>query len=100
MTASAPQGIPPEYAGNLPPRPAAAATAHARVRVKETDEHLYARQTRNATVFMAWIVGIFTVFSVVVGIVAAIALTHLAASVSSTSGGNGSNFACIYNGTC
>jgi hypothetical protein len=105
MTAT-PQGIPAEYAnahetsqqnltGTAVRQPAKPLVG----RPGEDDMHAYARHTRNATVFIAWIVGILTLFSVIVGIVTAIALTHLVASVS-PSGGSGSDYTCVYDGTC
>lgn len=48
----------------------------------------YARQTRNATVFLAWLAGIFTVLSLIGGIYAEVqlhTLTSPPASASSSS---------------
>ena len=40
----------------------------------ETDEHKYARHTRNATVFIAWLLGISTAVGIVLSILAVIDL--------------------------
>lgn len=50
------------------PVPPPSPTVGVLVRSSETDEHKYARQSRNANVFVAWVVGIFTVASLIVGI--------------------------------
>jgi hypothetical protein len=63
-------------------------------RAEETDEHKYARQTRTATVFIAWVVGILTLFSVIAGIYIAVTIGHV---VSDTTGGGGSGGFDIYN---
>jgi hypothetical protein len=55
----------------------------------ETDEHRYARQTRDATVFIAWIVGIGVAIMLVLGIIAGVELAHL--NSSSNGGGGVSN---------
>jgi hypothetical protein len=61
---------------------------------KETDEHKYARQTRTATCFIAWVVAVLTLFSVIAGIYVAVTIGSLVAST--TGGGGGSGFD-IYN---
>ncbi len=52
----------------------------------ETDERKYARQTRTATVFIAWVVGIYaalTLVFVIIGVVELVALAHALAGASS-----------------
>lgn len=42
----------------------------------ETDEHKYARQTRNAVVWIAWIVVLSAVAGLILGIVAVVNTNH------------------------
>jgi hypothetical protein len=54
-----------------------------------TAEGDYARQTRNAAVFIAWVVGIFAALSLIGGLVLGINLIH--AMNNSNGGGRGSS---------
>jgi hypothetical protein len=94
MTTQAPRGIPAEYAG------ASIVGGHEQsspiARTKEADEHMYARMTRNATVFIAVIVGILTLFSVIAGIYVAVTIGSLVSSTTGGGGGSGGSFN-IYN---
>jgi len=56
----------------------------------------YVRQTRGATVFIAWVVGIVVVLSFIGVIVTAVELSHLSNAINN--GGGSSN--CIPGGTC
>jgi hypothetical protein len=47
----------------------------------ETDEHKYARHTRNAAVFIAWMVGISAAVGVILGIMAVVDLGRTAQAV-------------------
>jgi hypothetical protein len=55
----------------------------------ETDTERYARQTRNAVVFVAVVVGLSMAVSLVLGIVAVISVTDLQHSLVTTSSNSG-----------
>jgi hypothetical protein len=59
----------------------------------ETAALKYARQTRTAAVFVAWVVGIFTVSSLIGGIIMGVSLIH--AVNNSNGGGSTSNCASL-----
>lgn len=45
------------------------------------------RQTRIATVFIAWVIGIFAVASLIIGIVVGVSVAHLNSQLSQLNGG-------------
>jgi hypothetical protein len=47
-------------------------------RPAETDEHKFARQTRTATAWIAWMIGIIFALSIIGGIIAAVQLNKAA----------------------
>ena len=69
--------------GGAAPRPSASTRPGSRPAATAED---YARQTRNATVFIAWVVGIFAVVSLIAGIVIGVSLIH---AVNNSNGGGG-----------
>ena len=77
-------GIPAEYSGASMVGGTGQSLPVARTR--ETDEHKYARQTRTATCFIAWVVAVLTLFSVIAGVYIAVTIGHF---VSNTTGGGG-----------
>jgi hypothetical protein len=48
----------------------------------------YARQTRNATVFMAWLIGVLAALSLIGSIITAVEIAHLSNAIN---GGSSSN---------
>ncbi len=51
----------------------------------ESLELRYARQTRNATVFIAWIVGVGVVISLIAGFIVGAQISHATTSIDDTS---------------
>jgi hypothetical protein len=59
---------------------------------REEAMELYARQTRNAALFIAWVVGLIFVITLVIGIIAGVELAHIAHASTGTD--------CYTAGTC
>jgi hypothetical protein len=64
-----------------------AAATPARAAAAETPELKYLRETRNATVFIAVVVGIVCVMALIGSIVVGVQLSHLNANLTSGTGG-------------
>lgn len=90
-----------------PPRPvqtpaqakAAQARAFLAAREAEAPELRYMRETRNAVVFIAWVVGIVCVISLILGIVAGVQLAKVNSQLSNLGGGTSSSNCMSHGGT-
>lgn len=80
------QQLPPPRLPTPPQRPGSIA----RARPGETPELTYARQTRNAVTFIAWVVAIVCATSLILGLVAAVQLSKLSSALNG-SGSTSSN---------
>jgi hypothetical protein len=62
----------------------------------ETESLRYQRQTRNATVFIAWVVGVLVALSIIFGIIAGVQLAKINTNL--TGGGSGGSTSCVSQG--
>jgi len=58
---------------------------------RETDEHKYARQSRNANVFVAWVVGVFVLLSLIGSIYVGVMIGNAVNSFNNLGGTTSSN---------
>lgn len=69
--------------------PASVYAKQAALRKLDSVDQLFLLQTRNAVMFIAWVIGILLILAAVVGIITAVQLIHL---VHAVTGGGGSGY--------
>lgn len=82
-----------QFYANQPSQPPAPRTV-----TREPAEQRYLRQTRNATVFMAWVIGVWVALSLIIGLVLGIGLMHAVNQINTNGGTGGSITNCLSQG--